>query len=200
MYVVEIACTVAYSLTFVSDLATKGALHIGGHQIYGYTIVVDVVGMLSWACSLLMLHRERILIVTSKPHGFTLTLFWLVGVVWLGLEVVSYYGTAWWWHLASRADIADLAIFVIRAVLLLVLVVVGLCRQACSPGGRRQAYALPINADEAETVDVDAAGSRGDSRKAKEGDFVRSRTSSTFENMWGKVRMLFPYVWPKGIR
>ena len=58
-----------YSLTFATDLIIKGALHIAGDNIYGYTIVVDTVGMLSWFLSLVILYREKVLVVTQKPHG-----------------------------------------------------------------------------------------------------------------------------------
>ena len=186
-------CSLLYSLTFVSDLATKGALHVIGDQIYGYTIVADVCGLVSWLFSLLLICRERVRIALSQPHSYTLMLFWLVGVVLLGLEVVSYNSPLWWWHLASKGDIADMTVFLVRGVILCVLLVVGVARPLCRRRGR--SYSLLVNADSAEDTDTEV---KTTSQREREGDFVKSRTNSTFTNMWSKVRQLFPYVWPKG--
>ena len=201
VFLVEFLCTVIYALTFVADLATKGGLHIAGDEIYGYTIVVDVVGVIAWLFSLVILYRERVLVVTHRPHGLTLVLFWLMSVVILGLELVSIRSPSsdWWWHLRSRADIADLTLFCVRAVLVGVLVVLGVFQPICCPG-RRRSYSLIINAESA-AVDVNVGeeeAAKASERKSKEGDFVKSRTTSTFANIWSKIRRLFPYVWPKG--
>ena len=202
-YVVEMVCSLLFALTFVSDLATKGTLHIVGDQIYGYTIVMDSVGVASWVSSLIMIRREKLNIVMHRPHGYTLTLFWIVGVVFLGLEGVSYYSPFWWWRLDSRGDIADLTIYFIRVVMLSCLVMVGLLRPLCchSP---RPTYSLLVNADQpadsAQSGTEVEKGVTSEASRRKEGDFVRTRTSSTFENMWLKVKLLFPYVWPKGVR
>ena len=199
VYVVELACTVAYALTFACDLVTKGVLHVTGDRIYGYIIIVDVVGVVTWFCSLLLVYREKVKVVFCKSHSYTLALFWMVGVVTLGLEGVSYEAPDWWWHLNSRADTADLALYSIRAVVLFILIVVGVFRPLCWPSKRRT-YSLLINADTPEPAageDVDESKNT-DSRKRKEGDFIKTRTSSTFSNMWIKIRLLYPYVWPKG--
>jgi hypothetical protein len=200
-YLLELGCSVVYSVTFAADLAAKGSLHIAGDQIYGYTIIVDVVGVVAWLFSLILVHRERAKVLTSKPHSCTIVLFWMVGVVTLGLEIVSFNARYWWWHLTSRADIADLVLFASRALSLSVLVLVGVARPLCWPS-RRRAYSLLINADTAgegagedEEVGKSAAAYI---RRRKEGDFIKSRTSSAFSDMWTKICMLFPYVWPKG--
>ncbi len=193
--------TVVYALTFVSDLATKGCLHIVGDDIYGYTIVVDVVGLVSWLFSLLVVYRERVLVVTHRPHGLTLTFFWMVSVVVMCLELVSLKSTSgWWWRLQTRADTADLVVFSVRGLVLCVLVVMSVFRPLCCPG-HRHTYSLLINADSA-AVDVhttEDAANVSDERKVKEGDFVKTRTTSTFAGIWSKIRRLFPYIWPKGM-
>ena len=199
--VLEIVCSVLCALTFVVDLATKGSLHIRViEKIYGYTIVMDSVGVVSWLLSVVLLYRERVLVVSRRPHGLALALFWLVYVAWLGLQLASLRSPAWWWHVNSRGDIVDLVLFLVRAVILVLLVVLGLLRPLCCPG-RRRAYALIINAESA-AVDVPVQGADekegSEARKRKEGDFVKKRTTSAFSDIWLKVRLLFPYVWPKG--
>lgn len=199
-------CTILYSLTFIADLATKGALHLAGEHIYGYTITEDAVGAAAWLLSLALLHREKVLVVTSKPHGLTVASFWLLDMVWLGLQLVSFQSPAWWWQLTNRrGDIADLTLFLVRVVIIMVLVVLGLLRPLCCPG-RRKTYSLLINADSAavdsscpEASEVNVENS-AEARRRKEGDFVRNRTTSAFSNIWLKIRLLFPYVWPKGVK
>lgn len=199
---VEVICTIVYSLTFATDLTIKGVLHIAGDRIYGYTIVVDTVSILSWFLSLALLYRERVLVVTQKLHGLTLALFWLFNMIWLGLQLVSLRSPSWWWQLTyRRVDIADLTLFIVRVVLMVVLVLLGLLRPlfCCCYPSRRRTYSLLINADET-AVDAEVPDtSQTEAQRRKEGDFVRSRTTSAFSNMWHKVCLLFPYVWPKGI-
>lgn len=202
----ESVCAFVYALTFVSDIVTKGALHIAGHRIYGYTIVVDALGVFSWLFSLWLIHREKVFIVTDRPHGNTLAIFWLMGVVLLGLELVSINSQSWWWHLSTREDLADFVLFLVRALMLTLLVVVGLLRPLCCHG-RRRSYELLINAStaaESAVVNGDGGDDGGESdaegkRRRREGDFVRTRNASAFANIWSKVCLLFPYVWPKGM-
>lgn len=194
MYVVELACSVLYMVTFGVDLIVKGTLDISGDKIYGYTIVVDIVGMVSWLFSLLLVYREKVHIVMRRPHGWTLMLFWVTSVLYLGLSILSYHHKSWWWHLASGADVADLVLYVVRCVSVTVLVVLGLVLPSCWPG-HRPSYSLLINTEVRVDVDND---DNFQERRRKEGDFIKTRTTSAFANILAKAKLLFPYIWPKG--
>lgn len=197
-YVVELVCSGLYSLTFVTDLVVKGILHITGERIYGYTIVVDAVGTCAWLSSIFLIHRIKMEIIMNRHRSFTLVLFWMVGVVWVGLEAVSINGASWWWHLRSRVDISDLVLFLVRSLLLVALVTVGILRPLLCRG-RRRGYSLLINSDgAAKEEDSSPGGQSADVRRKREGDFIRTKSTSAFANMWGKVKYLFPYIWPKG--
>ena len=202
-YVVELICSVLYLLTFAVDLATKGTLHIAGERIYGYTIVMDAVGMGSWAFSLVLICREKVCAVMSRPHGLALVLFWLMTIMWLGLEVGNVHHPSWWWALSSRADIADFTLFLLRCTLILVLIGVGLFRPLLCPS-KRSSYTLLVNADTRESAgskgSIQHVGSTSDTRESKEGNFIKMKSNSTFANFLSKSRLLFPYVWPKGTR
>lgn len=192
------------SLTYLVDIVVKGTLRIAGEEIYGYTIVQDALGLWSWVFAILLLYRERVLILKGKTHGFPLALFWILNVVWFSLQIVSINNTKWWWDLSTRADISDLVLYVVRTVLLSVIVVLGIFRPVCCPPKQRH-YTLLVNVepgdqtDKEEGDDIDTEEKNKESRERKEGSFIRKRTSSAFSDFWMKTKLLFPYVWPKGM-
>ena len=200
LFLLEAVLCVVLSLTYVTDLVVKGALHLAGEQIYGYTIVEDALGIISWAFTIMMLYRERILILQGKSHGISLALFWMLNIVWFGLQLVSFNSSHWWWHLTTRENISDLVLYVVRSALLAVVVVLGILRPLCCPPRSRD-YTLLINADSADLAeeDVDTEERNKENRERKEGSFIRKRTTSAFSDFWMKAKLLFPYVWPKGI-
>ena len=203
--VLIITCSLLYSLSFFADLLLKGLLHVVGHHIYGYTIVMDLVAGVSWFFSLLLIYREKVKMVLQQAHGCNLTLFWMLNLVWLGLEVVSYNYSSWWWRLESRADVADMVVWLVRCLLLTVLLLESF-HTLCYCRGRRNYVPLLLNVDPLDKALISQYGSitasfesTGSSdRKQKEGDFVTTKTNSAFANLLSKSRLLFPYVWPKG--
>ena len=199
LFIFEAILCVVLSLTYVTDLVVKGALHLAGEQIYGYTIVEDALGIIAWLFTILMLYRERIRILQGKHHGISLALFWILNIVWFSLQLVSFSSSHWWWHLNSRGDISDLVLFVVRSALLAVIVVLGILRPLCCPPRSRD-YTLLVNADTADLAeeDVDTEERNKENRERKEGSFIRKRTTSAFSDFWMKAKLLFPYVWPKG--
>ncbi len=193
----EVIVCLLFSLTYVIDLIIKGILHTLGDRIYGYTIVLDALGITSWLFAMTLVYRERLRILDQKPHGITVVLFWLLNALRLSLEVMSWSNSHWWWRLGTREDLADLIVFVVRVVLILTLVVVGVLRPLLCRKKRR--YALLINQakeDEAEE-EVEQEERAKEKRERKEGSFVRTRTNSAFSDVWSKCKLLFPYVWPK---
>ena len=179
--------------TYGVDLIVKGVLHINGDEIYGYVIVVDVLGMISWIFAIAFLVRENHHILQGHAHGTTLAVFWLTNIIWLSLQLVSFNGQSWWWHLSSHADISDLVLFIIRGVLLTMMVILGIARPLCCPPKSKD-YSLLVNAGS--EVDVDRSNK---DQQRRDGSFVRQRNTSAFSGFIHKVKILFPYVWPKGL-
>lgn len=190
------------ALTYLADLVVKGILHIVGDQIYGYTIVEDTLGMVSWIFAILLLYREWIVIVKGKSNGISLALFWILNFIWFGLQLVSINNTKWWWDLSTRSDISDLVLYIIRTVLFLVIFILGFFRPLCCRVQERN-YMLLVNVDNGDESDgdkdVDTEKRNKEEQERKEGSFIRQRSNSAFSDFWEKTKLLFPYVWPKGM-
>lgn len=193
----EIVLSAIFSVTYICDLAVKGVLHFTGDQIYGYTIVEDSLGIVSWLFSIVMLYRDRVSVLTVKPHGISLVLFWLLNTVWLGLQIVSYNNLQWWWHLKTHSDISDLVLYIIRVLILSLIIVAGIFRPLLFRP-KLSRGSLLLNADETENEDINTDEKNKETEDRKEGSFIRKRTSSAFSDFLLKAKLLFPYVWPKG--
>ena len=181
------------ALTYTADLAVRGALHFTSDSIYGYTILQDTLGLMSWVVAMVMTYRERLRVVQGRAHGLTLVLFWLMSVTWQALQLLGWSNPHWWWQLQSRADTADLAFFCTRATLMTAVVVVGVVWPLFSRTPRT--YSLLVNTEPVETTEHNRR-----QQQHKEGSFVQKRSTSAYSDLWSKVKLLFPYIWPRGHR
>ena len=191
IFLLEVAISILYSLTFVSDLILSGVLP--GGSIYGSLILVDCISFFAWLFSVLLIVRERSNIFYAFPHGVTLVVFWILNALWLCMGVISWYSPLWWWRMRTAQDVAHLATFAVRSVLITALLLAGVLRPLCS---KQSQYRLLLNTDGRSPLSIQSQ-SREDQSKA--GSFVRkSSQGSTFSNILRKCRLLFPYIWPKG--
>ena len=193
VFIVQVILHILISVTYAADLIVKGVLHFISDKIFGYTIVVDALGITSWLFAILLLCREREHIFRYLSHGWSLAIFWQLNVVWFGLEIVSWQNPKWWWHLQSHVAIADLVLYVIRCVLVGVVISLGILRPLCCHA-RRRGHTLLININ-GEGQEVDE--SNRERQERREGSFVKKRSTSAFADLWKKTKLLFPYIWPK---
>ena len=194
IFITQVVLHVLLSVTYVVDLVVKGVLHFVSDKIYGYTIVVDALGITSWLFAIGLLYRERVRLFRGLPHGWSLAVFWQLNVVWFGLQIVSWQNSKWWWRLESHVDIADLALYIVRCVLVGGVISLGiLCPLCCYQRHRGHTLLVNINGEDQEVDE-----SNRERQERKEGSFVRKRTTSAFADIWKKTKLLFPYVWPKG--
>ena len=193
VFIVQVSLHVLLSLTYGADLVIKGVLNFVSDKIFGYTIVVDALGITSWLFAIALLYRERERIFHHLSHGWSLAIFWQLNVLWFGLQIVSWHNSKWWWHLQSHVAIADLALYIARCVLLGGVISLGILRPLCCRS-RRRGHSLLININ-GEGQEVDESNCERQERR--EGSFVKKRTTSAFADLWKKTKLLFPYVWPK---
>ena len=193
VFITQVILHILISATYAADLIIKGVLHFVSDKIFGYTIVVDALGITSWFFAILLLYREREKIFRCQSHGLSLAIFWQLNVVWFGLEIVSWQNSKWWWHLQTHVAIADLVLYIVRCVLVGVIISLGILRPLCCHA-RRRGHTLLININ-GEGQEVDE-GNR-ERQERREGSFVKKRTTSAFADLWKKAKLLFPYVWPK---
>ena len=206
--IAECAACILTAVTYAVDIGVKGALGVAGDQVYGSTLVVDGLGMVSWTFAAVLVAKDTRRVLLGRFHGLTLMLFWLLSAFWLCLDVISWNNPYWWWKLDCRADVSDLTLFIARAVLMTAILVLSIF----SPLVRRRRSRYTLLVDAADDVSDEEGSPRGkDAKKpaaapsssaavdARSGSFARVQTdSSAFNDFWRKTKLIFPYVWPKG--
>ena len=111
------------------------------------------------------------------------------------VQVASWGNAYWWWQLHDRVDIADLVLFIAKALLVTAVITAGVIRPLLL---KRRHYSLLVNADTDTETEEDIEEHNKERQERKEGNFVQKRTASTFSDLWHKSKILFPYVWPRG--
>ena len=138
-------------------------------------------------------YHERYRLMLGRSHGLSLVLFWLLSAAWQVLQLLGWSSPYWWWRRHTEMDTAALALYCIHTVLVTAVVLVGVVWPLVTRGPRD--YTLLVNSDPVEITEHNRQqGQR------KEGSFVQKRSTSAFADLWSKVKLLFPYVWPRGHR
>uniref|UniRef100_A0A8C8G691 ATP-binding cassette sub-family B member 6 n=1 Tax=Oncorhynchus tshawytscha TaxID=74940 RepID=A0A8C8G691_ONCTS len=143
----------------------------------GYVVLYGCLSMLGWvwAVALLRLERRRVLVRDrTRGHSTVLLLFWAVAFSAENLAFVSWASPYWWWGLENTQQQVEFSLWLMRYLGTGTLFFLGLK----APGLPRRPYMLLINEDER-----DVEGGTG---------------QSTWQDFGQKVRLLVPYMWPKG--
>ncbi|KAL0883110.1 hypothetical protein ABMA27_016570 [Loxostege sticticalis] len=147
----------------------------GGH-IYGYMIVALVVTLITFPLSAYLAILEKRFLLPSVPprgHGFVLLVFWALIFVSENLSFLNLNKEGWWWGLKDLQDRLEMALFVGRYVSCMIMFVLGMK----APGIMHQFEYL-----------------EDDSRRLVP---PRDDNRSTFRNVFGKLRTLLPFLWPR---
>ncbi|XP_076463743.1 ATP-binding cassette sub-family B member 6-like [Babylonia areolata] len=150
--------------------------------LYGYQILTACTQVLAYLVTLRLIFLERGSALPSIPtrgHGLLLLVFWALALVRENLAFVSWWSQEWWWTLDSESDFIELGFWILRYVCTLSLLVLGILGWGL-PSARHPFYTL-LNQDQA-----DSGGSSA------------QQSTSTWSNVWSKVKLMMPYVWPKG--
>ena len=181
------------ALTFTADLA----LHASLHSIYGYTILQDALGTISWSVAMVITYREKQRRLLGRSHGLSLVSFWLLSSAWQALQLLGWSSPHWWWRLHTpTTDTASLTLYCVQATLLIAIVAVGVALPLVRRGPRH--YSLLVNSDPVNSDPIDTTEHNRQRGQHREGSFVQKRSTSAFSDLWSKVKLLFPYVWPRG--
>ncbi|XP_022108249.1 ATP-binding cassette sub-family B member 6, mitochondrial-like [Acanthaster planci] len=185
----QVALSVVMVLQYGTRLAVLGILGNEDHRVdlYGYMELSACFCMACYLISVVILSMERsrtMLRRRQSGHGFVLLLFWALAFVNENLAFVSWVSPHWWWGFDSDVKRAELGLWVVRYVCILLLFAIGLR----APGLPRKSYALLINEDRDEEQEVPLLNAEASSAGQK----------STWADAWTKTKMVFPYVWPKG--
>jgi len=152
-------------------------VYLGHHLLKGYQVLQTCFIMSACIVSLWLLAMERKTMLPSVPtrgQGVVLLLWYGLFFVRENLAFVSWNNPTWWWKLDSQQDVVELSLFVLRYVMVLGLLILGFI----GPSTQRPRYTTHINDEESQPDAV--------------------QDESTWTNIFKKMRMMFPYVWPKG--
>uniref|UniRef100_A0A8C7T8S8 ATP-binding cassette sub-family B member 6 n=1 Tax=Oncorhynchus mykiss TaxID=8022 RepID=A0A8C7T8S8_ONCMY len=184
LYGLQLAVSLLLLLQFLGGLVWRAA---GGGELPGYVVLYGCLSMLGWvwAVSLLRLERRRVLVRDrTRGHSTVLLLFWAVAFSAENLAFVSWASPYWWWGLENTQQQVEFSLWLMRYIGTGTLFFLGLK----APGLPRRPYMLLINEDER-----DVEGGTG--QPLLDG---AEESQSTWQDFGQKVRLLVPYMWPKG--
>uniref|UniRef100_A0A8C8I5L0 ATP-binding cassette sub-family B member 6 n=1 Tax=Oncorhynchus tshawytscha TaxID=74940 RepID=A0A8C8I5L0_ONCTS len=144
-------------------------------RLYGLQLAVSLLLLLQFLggwCGGQVLVRDR-----TRGHSTVLLLFWAVAFSAENLAFVSWASPYWWWGLENTQQQVEFSLWLMRYLGTGTLFFLGLK----APGLPRRPYMLLINEDER-----DVEGGTG------------QESQSTWQDFGQKVRLLVPYMWPKG--
>ncbi|KAH3715868.1 ATP-binding cassette sub-family B member 6-like [Dreissena polymorpha] len=180
--VLQIFLTVIRIMESLSHIVMTDMMKIRG-GVVGYDILIFLCLLVAWSASLriLALERKKLLpTVSSSRHGLVLLVFWTLSFLWENLAFVSWWSHQYWWYLKGAEDYGEFALWLIRYLSTGALFVLGFK----APGLPNNRYKALIDSRE-ETKD----------KKASTGG---KKAESTWSNVFVKLKMMMPYVWPKG--
>ncbi|KAM6894107.1 ATP-binding cassette sub-family B member 6 [Xenentodon cancila] len=183
LYGFQLAVSILLLLQFLGGMVWQAA---SAEELPGYVVLYGCfsgVGW-AWAFALLRVERRRVLLMDrTRGHSAVLLVFWALAFSAENLAFVSWYSPHWWWSLESTQEMVQFALWLIRYIGTGLLFFIGLK----APGLPRRPYMLLINEDER---DVENSGQS-----------LLGRTEdsqSTWQGFRKKVRLLVPYMWPRG--
>ncbi|XP_036808361.1 ATP-binding cassette sub-family B member 6, mitochondrial isoform X4 [Oncorhynchus mykiss] len=184
LYGLQLSVTLLLLLQFLGGLVWRAA---GGGELPGYVVLYGCLSMLGWvwAVALLRLERRRVLVRDrTRGHSTVLLLFWAVAFSAENLAFVSWASPYWWWGLENTQKQVEFSLWLMRYLGTGTLFFLGLK----APGLPRRPYMLLINEDER---DVEGGTGQPLLSGAEE-------SQSTWQDFGQKVRLLVPYMWPRG--
>ncbi|XP_075465737.1 ATP-binding cassette sub-family B member 6 [Ascaphus truei] len=152
--------------------------------VYGYMVLYGCLSTVAWGFSIWLLHLERTRALVrerSRGHGVVLLLFWALAFAAENLAFISWQSPHWWWSSPkSLPEMVQLNLWIVRYVCALFLFVLGII----APGRPRKPYVLLINEDERDVENTQP--------------LLGGSNESTWQGFRKKLRLLIPYLWPRG--
>eukprot|EP00105_Crassostrea_gigas_P040176 XP_019924324.1 PREDICTED: ATP-binding cassette sub-family B member 6, mitochondrial [Crassostrea gigas] len=151
---------------------------IRDQTVAGYQVFAALAMLYCWIASVRLMFYERRQMLPSIPtrgHGLVLLLFWSLVFVKENLPFISWWSSSYWWKLEGYSDHIEFGLWIVRYSCSLLLLIMGFW----GPGLNKNLYHL--------LTDVESGTSTG-----------RDQPESTWKNVIGKLKIMIPYVWPKG--
>ncbi|KAM4668125.1 ATP-binding cassette sub-family B member 6 isoform 2-T3 [Amazona ochrocephala] len=158
---------------------------VGPGRFYGYMLLHACLWALSWSCTIALLQLEHTRVLAHdriRGHGTILLLFWALAFAAENLALVCWRSPLWWWALENTNQKVQFGFWLLRYICTFMLFILGMK----APGLPRKPYMLLVNEEERDVENSQPLLSDG------------SRTSSTWKDFRRKLRLLVPYMWPRG--
>ncbi|KAJ8956256.1 hypothetical protein NQ318_014990 [Aromia moschata] len=179
LYYVQIFFTLFLPVLEVIRFVLQAAVY-NDKAVYGYMIVSLVLTLFAYPFSVWIVRVERHYLLPSVPtrgHGIILLVFWTLIFISENLAFLNLGQNHWWFKLKDLTDQLEMSLFVLRYVSCLAIFILGLK----APGIMQNVDYFSLN---------DAQRNIADSERARE-------NRSTWHNLWKKLRILSPFLWPK---
>ncbi|XP_064095377.1 ATP-binding cassette sub-family B member 6-like [Macrobrachium nipponense] len=164
---------------------TLQATVIGDHVIYGYMILYFCCNVICWPLSLRIVFLERNYLLPTVPtrgHGVVLLVFWTLVFVSENLAFLNLRNEDWWFDLTTLTDKMEFVLFLLRYVSGCLLFILGLKSPGISTLRDYVNFGGTLN-------DQEENNAQSENRNNSAG--------STWRNVWKKLRLLMPFIWPK---
>ncbi|KAK7879929.1 hypothetical protein WMY93_033410 [Mugilogobius chulae] len=183
LYGLQLLLSALLLVQFVTLVVWRAA---SGGELPGYVLLYGVFGALVWvwAVGLLRVERRRALLMDrTRGHSAVLLMIWALAFAAENLAFVSWFSPNWWWSVETTKQKVEFSLWFVRYSCTGLLFLIGLK----APGLPRET--------------VHAPDQRGRARRGADAQSLlgaQSQGGSTWQGFRQKVRLLVPYMWPKG--
>ncbi|XP_076095202.1 ATP-binding cassette sub-family B member 6-like isoform X2 [Mytilus galloprovincialis] len=132
---------------------------------------------LAWSGSIRLLFLERnkaLPTIPTRGHGLVLLMLWTLALIKEHLPLISWWSNRYWWNIKGDSNKIEFGLWVVRYVCTMIVFIIGLK----APGLPRSVHQLLVNDED------EVRGNQGQ--------------ESTWSNVFKKLKIMIPYVWPKG--
>ncbi|XP_014253071.1 ATP-binding cassette sub-family B member 6, mitochondrial [Cimex lectularius] len=180
LYILQLLFTALLGILPVFTLAFQVVVLNRG-VIYGFEILAVFIQVFIYPFSILLIFFERNYLLPSVPtrgHGLILLVFWTLMFISVNILFINIHRQDWWTHLESWKEKVQLAIFVTKYILSLFVFALGFR----APG--------ILSSREYVNIETPMFDSMGE-------NFEGNANYSTWYNLWKKIKILAPFLWPK---
>nr|XP_045600153.1 ATP-binding cassette sub-family B member 6-like [Procambarus clarkii] len=184
LFGIQVVLTILMIILTIARLALQATV-IGDHVIYGYMILYFACNLVCWPLSLRIVFLERNYLLPTIPtrgHGVALLVFWTLVFVSENLAFLNLRNEDWWFDLSTVTDKLEFSLFIVRYTCGCLLFILGLKAPGISS---LQDY---VNFG-GTFIDPEITDDQSRSLGGSQG--------STWRNTWKKLKILFPFMWPK---
>uniref|UniRef100_A0A663FAA8 ATP-binding cassette sub-family B member 6 n=1 Tax=Aquila chrysaetos chrysaetos TaxID=223781 RepID=A0A663FAA8_AQUCH len=184
----QYACYVRFGRAMEPKYIPRSRLYLS-QVLLSLLLALQPFGGLLWQVGGAGTHTRVLVHDRTRGHGTVLLLFWALAFAAENLTLVCWRSPLWWWACGADPLLSvqvQFGFWLLRYICTFMLFILGMK----APGLPRKPYMLLVNEEER-----DVENSQVSPRPLLPD---ASRTTSTWKDFRRKLRLLVPYLWPKG--